>query len=67
MAHKVTDTEHSHLVVDNKHTNQGSQCRSVPTYALVVHNVALYFISSDSDGAQYDVVSLFVGSLTAES
>ncbi len=30
------------FVVDNEHANHGSQCSSVPTYALVVHNVALY-------------------------
>ncbi len=30
------------LVFDNKHANHGSQCRSVPTYTLVVHNIALY-------------------------
>ncbi len=30
------------FVVDNKHTNQGSQYSSIPTYTLVVYNVALY-------------------------
>ena len=34
------DTEYSHSVVHNVHTNQGSQYSSVPTYTLVVHNVA---------------------------
>ena len=37
-------------MVDNEHANQGSQCSSVPTYTLVVHNVALYQL----DGAQDD-------------
>ena len=32
------DTESSHLVVHDVHTNQGSQCSSGPTYTLVVHN-----------------------------
>ena len=27
---------------DNEHAIQGSQCSSVPTYTLVVHNAALY-------------------------
>ncbi len=42
VVHKGMDTEYSHSVVYNIHTNQGSQCSSVPTYTLVVHNVALY-------------------------
>ncbi len=58
---------------DNKHANQGSQCRtSVPTYTFVVHNVALYKLGGAQDdfcmfimnhfrnGAQYYVVSLSV-------
>ena len=42
------------FVVENKHANQGSQCSSVPTYNLVVHNVALY----QSGGAQDDFACL---------
>ena len=54
---------------------KGSQYSSVPTYMLVVHNIALYRlggvqdnfdrfcmfpINHSGDGAQYDVVSLTV-------
>ena len=71
------DNEHTQLVhkhgriFDNRHANQGSQCSSVPTYTLAVHNVALYrlygaqddFACSLSiffDGVQCSVVSLGV-------
>ncbi len=43
-----TVTEYSHSVVHNVHTNQGPQCSSVPTYTLVVHNVALYWLGGDN-------------------
>ncbi len=35
--------------VHDVHTNQGSQCSSVPTYTLVVHNVALYWLGGAHD------------------
>ena len=47
-------------MVDNEHANQGSQCSSVLTYTLVVHNVAL----SRLGGAQDDfacLLSFFYG------
>ena len=34
---------------DNEHANQGSQCSSVPTYTLVVHNVDLYQLGGAQD------------------
>ena len=37
------------FVVDSEHANQGSQCSSVPTYTLVVHNVALYGLGGAQD------------------
>ena len=54
------------FVIDNKHANQGSQCSSVPTYTLVVQNIALYrlqdnfacLISTFFCGVQCSVVSL---------
>ena len=36
-------------MVDNEHTNQGSQCSSVSTYTLVVHKVALYQLGGAQD------------------
>ncbi len=45
---------YSIFVVDNEHAYQGSQCSSVPTYTLVVHNVALYRLG----GAQDDFACL---------
>ncbi len=33
----------------NEHANQDSQCSSVPTYTLVVHNVALYRLGGAQD------------------
>ncbi len=65
-----THIVYSISVIHNIHTNQGSQCGSVPTYTWVVHNVALYWlggahnvffmyvISYHRDDAQCDVVSL---------
>ncbi len=47
---------YSIFVVETKHANHGSQYSSVPTYTLVVHNVALYRLG----GAQDDFVSLTV-------
>ncbi len=55
MMHKGLDTEYSHLVAHNVHTNQGWQCSSVLTYTLVVHNVALYWLA----GAHDDLSCLF--------
>ena len=46
---KDTDPEYSHLVLRNVYTNQGAQCSSVPTYTLVVHNVALYWLGGAHD------------------
>ena len=37
------------LMFDNEHANQGSQCSSVQTYSLVVHNVALYQLGGGQD------------------
>ena len=54
VVHKGTDTQYSIFVVDNEHANQGSQCSSVPTHTLVVHNVAL----SGLGGAQNDSACL---------
>ncbi len=34
---------------DNKHANQGSRCSSVPTYTLVMHNIALYHLGGAQD------------------
>ena len=34
---------------DNKHANQGSQYNSVPTYTLVVHNIALCWLGGTED------------------
>ncbi len=43
-------------VVRNLHTNQGSQCSSVPTYTLVVHSVALYRLGgAQNDFAYYQI------------
>ena len=42
VVHRGMDAEYSHSVAHNVHTNQGSQCSSVPMYTLVVHDVALY-------------------------
>ncbi len=39
---------------DNEHANQGTQCSSVQTYTLVVHNIALYRLG----GAQDDFACL---------
>ena len=36
-------------MIDNEHANQGSQSSSVPTYTLVVHNVAYQILV---DGVQ---------------
>ena len=58
-------------MVHNEHANQGSQYSSVPTYTLVLHNVALYRLSGAQenfacsllnffDGVQCSVVSLSV-------
>ena len=40
--HKGMGAKYSHWMVHNIHTNQGSKRNSVPTYTLVVHNLALY-------------------------
>ncbi len=56
---------------DDEHANQGAQCSSVPTYTLVVHNVALNQLGGAQDnfacslsfffhGVQCNVVSLSV-------
>ena len=37
------------FMFDNKHANQGSQCSSVLTYTLVVHNTALYRLGGAQD------------------
>ena len=48
------------LLVDNEHANQSLQCScTIPTYTLVVHSVALYWLG----GAQED----FACSLSAPS
>ena len=48
VVHKGTNTEYSHMLVHNIHTNQGSKCSSVSTYTLV-HNVALYWLRGAHD------------------
>ena len=47
------------FVVDNEHANQGSQCSSVPTYTLVVHNVALYRLGGGQDDFCMFVIKFF--------
>ncbi len=47
--------KYSTFVFDNENANQGSQCSSVPTYTMVVHNVALHRLG----GAQDDFACLF--------
>ena len=44
---------HSIFVVDNEHANQRSHCSFVPTYTLVVHNVALYRLGGAQDDFAY--------------
>ena len=52
---------------DNKHANQGSQCRtSVPTYTFVVHNVALYQLGGAQDDFCMFVIFVFGVSVTAK-
>ena len=49
MVHKGDLIHNIIFVVDNEHANQGSQCSSLPTYILVVHNVALYGLAGAQD------------------
>ena len=46
---------------DNEHANQGSQCSSVPTYTLLVHNVALYQLGGVQDNFACSLSNFFYG------
>ena len=46
-------------VFDNQHAIQGSQCSSVPTYTLVVHNVALYRLGGAQDCFSCSLATFF--------
>ncbi len=48
------------FVVDNEPANQDSQCSSVPTYNLVVHNVGLYRLGGAKDDFACSSPSLMV-------
>ncbi len=60
------------FMFDNEHENQSSQCSSVPTYTLVVHNIALYrlggaqdyfaclFISNNTDMMHHAMLSVYL-------
>ena len=45
---------------DNEHANQGSQCSSVRTYTLVLHNVALYQLGGAQDDFACSLSNFFL-------
>ncbi len=48
------------FMFDNKLANQGSQCSSVLTHTLVVHNIDLYRLGGTQDGFACSLSNFFM-------
>ncbi len=53
--------DRSIFMFDNEHSNQSSHCSSVPTYILVAHNIALYWLSGAQDKFACSLSTFFDG------